>query len=261
MSSMGGAVRDNRNERTPMSRNPLRVLLLIVAFAALLVVAGCGNSGGDKAQKGGGETGAKQGQKKGGTLNVLQNSDFDNIDPGIAYYNVSYMWLTAAHKTLYQYEPGETQKPTPDLADGDPMISTDKKTVTVKLKKGQRFSPPVNREIQAKDIKYAMERGFTKQVATGYIGSYFGDIVGPPKAPGNYKPIAGIQTPDPYTIVFKLSKPTAAALASALVMTVTAPVPQEYAQKYDKKNPSQYGQYQVTSGPYMLQHDKSGKTT
>src|SRR3954452_17835171 len=157
MSSMGGAVRDNRNERTPMSRNPLRVLLRTAHFAALLVVAGCGNSGGEKAQKGGGETGAKQGQKKGGTLKVLSNSDFDNIDPGIAYYQFSYEYLTSAHKTLYQYEPGETQKPTPDLADGDPKISADKKTVTVKLKKGQKFSPPVNREIQAKDVKYAME--------------------------------------------------------------------------------------------------------
>src|SRR3954452_16441009 len=112
---MGGAVRDNRNERTSMSGNPFRVLLLVVAFGALLVAAGCGNTGGDKAQKGGGETGAKQGQRKGGTLRVLSTSDFDNIDPGIAYYQFSYLYLTAAHKTLSQYQPDEVDTPTPDL--------------------------------------------------------------------------------------------------------------------------------------------------
>jgi ABC-type transport system substrate-binding protein len=38
-------------------------------------------------------------------------------------------------------------KPVPDLAAGAPNISADAKTVTVMLKRGVHFSPPVNREV------------------------------------------------------------------------------------------------------------------
>ena len=48
-------------------------------------------------------------------------------------------------------------------------------------------------------------------------------------------------------------------MAAALVMPITIPVPQEYAAKYDKKNPSTYDQYTVFTGPYMVRNDKSGK--
>ena len=43
--------------------------------------------------------------------------------------------------------------PIPFLADGEPEVSEDQKTITVKIKKGWKFGPPVNREITTKDIK------------------------------------------------------------------------------------------------------------
>ena len=51
------------------------------------------------------------------------------------------------------------------------------------LKKGVKFAPPVNREIQAKDIKYAFERAFTKNVPNQYT-TYFNFIEGAPEKPG-----------------------------------------------------------------------------
>ncbi len=42
-------------------------------------------------------------------------------------------------------------------------------------------------------------------------------------------------------------------------MPLTAPVPEEYARKFDKKNPSTYGANQVATGPYMIENDASGK--
>ena len=66
----------------------------------------------------------------------------------------------------------------PDLADGEPEISTDNKTITVKIKKGIKFAPPVNREVKTTDIKYAIERAFSKKVPSGYAGAYFSTIVG-----------------------------------------------------------------------------------
>jgi peptide/nickel transport system substrate-binding protein len=41
----------------------------------------------------------------------------------------------------------------------------------------------------------------------------------------------------------------------------TAPVPKEYAAKFDKGKKSEYGPHLVTTGPYMVQNDASGKVT
>ena len=93
----------------------------------------------------------------------------------------------------------------PDLAEAMPEVSEDGKTVTVKIRKGVKFSPPVDREVTSKDVKYAMERMFFSTVATGY-SFYFEDIVG---AEAGAKPgtkIEGIETPDDQTIVFQLSQ-------------------------------------------------------
>src|SRR5215217_2238211 len=149
--------------------------------------------------------------------------------------------------------------PVPDLAEGDPQISKDNKTITVKLRSGVKFSPPVDREVTSKDVKYAFERAFTQNVPSGYATSYFGDIKGAPKAPGKFQAIPGIKTPDDQTLVIELTKPTAVTVAAALVMPITIPVPREYAEKYDKKNPSTYDQYTVFTGPYMVRNDESGK--
>ena len=67
-----------------------------------------------------------------------------------------------------------------------------------------KFSPPVDREVTSKDVKYAFERAFTANVPSGYATSYFGDIVGAPTTPGKFKDIPGIQTPDDRTLVIKL---------------------------------------------------------
>ena len=100
-----------------------------------------------------------------------------------------------------------------------------------------KYSPPVNREVTTKDIKYAFERAFTTNVPSGYATSYFGDIKGAPDGPGTFKDIPGIKTPDDQTIVFELDTPTAVTVAAALVMPITIPVPQEYAEKFDRKSP------------------------
>jgi peptide/nickel transport system substrate-binding protein len=122
------------------------------------------------------------------------------------------------------------------------------------------FSAPVKREVTSKDVKYAIERAFTANVANGYAGVYFKDIVGAPKEQGDYKEIPGIETPDKYTVVFKLERGTGAAVAGALVMPIAIPVPKEYAQKYDKTTPSTYGEeHAVYTGPYMVESDDQGK--
>jgi peptide/nickel transport system substrate-binding protein len=234
-------------------------LIAVLSF----VIAGCGGGGGSSNT--GASTAASNGVlaglqphagKRGGSVTLLSSTDVDYLDPGHTYYTVGYTVLYATQRPLYSVKPGEAN-PTPDLAAGPPQISPDEKTVTVKLRSGVRFSPPVNREVTSKDVKYAFERAFTANVANEY-GTYFADIVGAPKKPGSFKPISGIQTPDNHTLVIHLSRPSGVGVAAALVMPITVPVPEEYAKKFDEKNPSTYNTHVVFTGPYMVKNDAAG---
>jgi peptide/nickel transport system substrate-binding protein len=152
--------------------------------------------------------------------------------------------------------------PVPDLAEGPPEISDDGKTLTVKIRSGVKFAPPVNREVTSKDVKYALERGFLKTVNGPYVGAYMSDIEGV-KAyqDGKADEISGITTPDDLTIEFKMSRPRAAIVAGALALPASAPVPKEVAQKYDKIPGNKYGNNQAFTGPYMIKNDANGKLT
>jgi peptide/nickel transport system substrate-binding protein len=196
------------------------------------------------------------GGKRGGTLNVLQETDFEHLDPGIAYFSVDYAVVFATQRPLYSQKPNSTES-TPDMAASAPEISNGGKTVTVKLKEGVKFSPPVNREVTSEDVAYAIERGANADVANPYIQSYFKSVEGMPTATGG--PIKGIETPNKHEIVFHLSEPKGQIVADSLVLPLTAAVPKEYAQKFDKNKPSNYANYQVATGPYMLKNDASGK--
>jgi peptide/nickel transport system substrate-binding protein len=230
-----------------------------LAFAlAGAVLAGCGG-GSDSEQAADSRTPLEG--KEGGKLTMLWTDDVDNIDPGITYYQMGYMVSYATQRPLYSWKPDDGETPVPDLAESEPQISEDGKTVTVKIRDGVRFSPPVDREVSADDVKYAIERGFFNTVNNGYAGAYFGDVVGarPGAKPGTE--IRGIRTPDDHTIVFELSRGSGGVLAGALALPLSAPVPEEYAAKFDKENPSLYGQNQVATGPYMIASDASGKAT
>ena len=92
-------------------------------------------------------------------------------------------------------------------------VVDDGKTLTVRIRRGVRFGPPVNREVTSRDVKYAIERGFNPNVANPYASTYYGDVVGADRADGG--PIAGIETPDDHTLVFRLTSPTASLLAQS----------------------------------------------
>src|SRR3954469_18750170 len=190
--------------------------------AAALVAVGCGSDSG-----GGGETtgGVKVGQgKPGGAVTFLAAGDVDYLDPGQTYYTFGYLVHYAVNRTLYSFKPDDSIHPVPDLAAGQPKISSDNKTITIKLKRGVRYPPPINREVKAQDIKYGIERAFTSNVPSGYATSYFAEIEGAPQQPvkiSALKPFPGIQTPDDHTLVLQLTKPVAPRVAAALIMPIT----------------------------------------
>jgi peptide/nickel transport system substrate-binding protein len=248
----------------------MRSIKTVAALAVLsllgLIVAGCGSSGSKIAGNGLNALSSSgfgspltqplTGGKRGGRLEVLQEIDFEHLDPGLTYFSVDYEVVFATQRPLYVNKPNTYTEAVPDLASGQPQISADNKTVTVHLKEGIHYSPPVNREVTSEDVAYGIERGANPNIANPYIGAYFKAIEGEPTAKGG--PMKGIVTPDKHTIVFHLSEPKAQLLVDAMVMPLTMAVPKEYAEKFDKHKPSDYNVHQVTTGPYMYKNDSSG---
>lgn len=217
-------------------------------LCALLALVACG----DDARR---EEGAG-----GGTLTMLVGSDVDYLDPGHTAFSQGIQLAAATQRPLYSYKPDDLSALMPDMAAATPVVSRDGRTVTVRLRSGVRFSPPVGREVTSRDVAYALERSFSVNVGGTYT-SYYGDLVGVPSKPTKgVRPVRGITTPDAHTIVFRLRRPTSASFIGALTMPASAPVPKEYAGPFDAHSPSTYNEHVVATGPYMVRNDAKGNT-
>jgi peptide/nickel transport system substrate-binding protein len=260
----------------------LRWLLVLGVLAAVaLTISACGGDDEDgDSEAAAGETGipeeftaptaAPEGAAEGGELTVIATDDVDYMDPGAAYYQFTYMVTSAGHRTLMGWQPDDVEQPTPDLSDGEPEISEDGQTITFTIRDGVMFSPPVDREVTAADVEYAIERGLLPGVANGYLPVYLADVVGIADAEkevadnptGGAPDIEGVTAEDDTTLVIELERPTATAVVQALSLPISAPVPEEYAKEFDAKNPSTYGQYVAFTGPYMVENDpQTGELT
>ncbi|MFL5840387.1 MAG: ABC transporter substrate-binding protein [Thermoleophilaceae bacterium] len=254
----------------------MRILRLIPVVAALgvaaLTLAACGggnnNNTGATSAGGGAPAGqfhganiaVKQGQKKGGTLNLVTAEGWEHLDPGESYFQIDYLVVYATQRPLYLYPPDNGAKEIPDLADGMPQISADGKTVTIKIKPNVKWSPPLNRTVTSDDVKYAFERQFNPNVPSGYATSYY-PIVGSDKSKGG--PLKGIETPDKTTIVFHLTKNFGGTFVQSLTLPGSAAVPREVAGPMDKKNPTVYDSdptKQAFDGPYTIQSYNAGRS-
>jgi len=245
-------------------RTILPALLALAAGGAALALAACGSSS-SSANTGlntpqGVLTPANEPQSgghRGGTLTVLNHTDFEHIDPGTSYFSNDYEAMYATQRPLYSYKPNNVTTPTPDMAESDPQISSDGKNITIHIRHGVHFSPPVNREVTSADVAYALERAANPNVANPYYLGYLGAVEGVPKANGG--PVPGIRTPNKYTLELHLTEPKAQLVAASLVLPYSAAVPADYAKRFDAQKPSEYGNYQVATGPYMFKANAEGK--
>ena len=114
-------------------RLPIAGLLLCV-----LLLAACGKETSQERPAG----------KDGGTLTMLAASDVDFLDPGHIYYSLGIQVALATQRPLYGFRPGDLSQQVPDLASGPPAVSPDGRTITVHIRRGVRFSPPVGREVE-----------------------------------------------------------------------------------------------------------------
>lgn len=145
--------------------------------------------------------------KKGGTLELLKNSDCDYWDPQRTYYGHCWNLQRFISRGLVTYapKPGKASL-VADLATEVPT-SADGKTWTYKLRDGIKFEDGT--PITSKDVKYGIQRVFATDVINGGPTYVVDELLGGDKYKGPYKDKAGlasIETPDDKTITFKLKR-------------------------------------------------------
>lgn len=244
------------------NRTTRRTAAACVATAVSLVLGACGSDSGTQPnQSGGGGGGAVEfnaastrvvnpSDAKGGVLKFAVSDDFDSTDPNDTYYAFGMNFTRLYSRTLVTFasKPGiDGTKPAPDLAEALGQPSDGNKTWTYKLKKGIKFED--GSEVKAKDIKYAVARTFDRGVL--HSGpSYYKTLLAADGYQGPFKDtnldnFKGVETPDDYTIVFKLKDPFSEFNELIMFSGQTAPVPQA------KDKGEQYKLHPVSSGPYM----------
>ena len=223
---------------------PVAAVLAIAALATVLVSSAAGRSEAQVA--------------KGGTYRVGWESSFgwtNSFDPTGEYLANAFAIntnLLLRGLIGYNHVGGPAgAKIVPDLATKVPKPTNGGRRYTFTIKNGVRFGPPVNRQIVAADVKYAVERMARPKNGAQY-GFYFTVIKGyNAYAAGKTKSISGIRTPNARTVVFDLTAPTGDFLMR-LGMPAAYPMPQEVAKCFEGK-PGAYGRYVIASGPYMIE--------
>jgi len=253
--------------------------LTLIAAVCAVTVAACGSSGSSNTSKSASSGSSSSGsgssssgislaglantkpnpsaQHMGGTLNVISAEGWEHLDPGASYFQIDYLVVYATQTPLYTFTP-TSDKPTPLLASGAPVVSDGGKTVTVHIKSGWKFSN--GGTVTSKDVEWAFMRMFNSNVQNGYAAGYF-PIVGANPAATSDKPISGISTPNATTIVFHLTKPFGPTMVDALTLPGTSAIPYGSTAKADKSSPSTWDSdptTQVFTGPYMIKSYKAG---
>jgi len=153
----------------------------------------------------------------------LSSSDITSLDPQQGTDLYSTRVTSAIFEALYQFEYLSTgSKVIPNTADAMPVIADGGKTWTVRMKKGILFSAdPVfkgkPRELVAGDYVYSIKRSIDPNLRGGGDPALTDLIVGArpivdaARRPGgkfDYDArIEGLQAPDPYTVVVRLTQP------------------------------------------------------
>ena len=206
----------------------------------------------------------------------MTQPSYQGFDPQVSYTSPQWEVLRCCLlRTLMTYRglPGsEGTKLYPDLAAAPPSVSSDGLTWTFRLKRGIHYAPPLEDvEIKAQDIVRALLRSGSPDVPFN-AGVYYLTLVEgfDEYAAGEAESIAGVSTPDDYTLQIRETRPDAS-IVHLFAMAFSAPIPPqpgdpeatfgvaeghpfEVDDSYEQA-PTKigYGPFLVASGPYMIE--------
>ena len=201
-------------------------------------------------------------QPQGKILRVTFQAAETGFDPVRTHDYYSGTVLEAIYDTLLTYDYlARPAKLVPNAAVALPEISADGRTYTLRLRKGIYFTDdPVfkgaRRELVAQDFAYSIRRFFDPKNRSPYGFLFTGKIVGMDDiaarakagAPLDYDtPVAGLQTPDRYTLVIRLKEPDRN-FSHVLAFAVTGAVAREVIEAYGEESPA----HPVGTGPFYL---------
>ncbi|HSE74721.1 MAG TPA: ABC transporter substrate-binding protein [Dongiaceae bacterium] len=189
--------------------------------------------------------------KQGGQMTVTFKDDLITLDPAIGYDWKNWSVIKSVFDGLMDYKPGTTEL-VPDLAESF-TVSDDGLTYTFKLRHGVKFHN--GREMTAADVKYSLERTCnpaTQSPGAGYYGSLkgFDDFQA-----GKAKELAGVQTPDDYTVKIELSRPDAT-LLHLMALNFSFVVPKEVVEAEGQD----FGHKPVGTGAFKVTEWTSGQS-
>ncbi|MEE6257028.1 ABC transporter substrate-binding protein [Plantactinospora sonchi] len=193
------------------------------------------------------------GAQRGGTLRVIQEEDFEHLDPQRTYtfFGMSIQQMFLRTLTVFREDGNGKVLLVGDLAtDAGKDVNKDCKTWEYTLKEGVKFEDGT--PIRAADVAYGIARSFEETIDGGptYIQEWLADN---PTYNTNYKgpytsgadTVPGLTVKDDRTLVFNFAKPHCD-LPFALSLPTSVPVPKAQDTKTD------YDRRPVSSGPYKI---------
>jgi peptide/nickel transport system substrate-binding protein len=226
-----------------MTRRTRLTGLTAIAVAIALGATACGGSS---------STTGSGSPTKGGTLTILDDADFNHVDPQRTYTTEGSSMDYEFVRTLTGWdETGSQPKLVGDLATGTGTPSKGDTVWTFHLRHGVKWQDGT--EVTAPDVKYGVERFFSPDINGGppYASQW---LVGGSSYKGPYKgqQLSSIQTPDKYTVVFHLNQPVAD-FNQTTTMTGWSAVPKAH------DTGSTYDLHVWSDGPYMIKSYSHGK--
>jgi oligopeptide transport system substrate-binding protein len=183
-------------------------------------------------------------------LNLASISDVPTLDPAAGYDVESWMFEQMIFDTLVRYSDAGVDL-VPDLATAW-QSSPDATTFTFHLRRDAHFTD--GHSVTSADFKYAIERVLDPATRSKGI-EYYRAIAGAADFIAHRtKAVAGIETPDPWTIVFHLAAPDPIFLHK-LAMPFASAVPRELVEKWGED----FSRHVVGSGPFVLKEWVGGQ--
>jgi peptide/nickel transport system substrate-binding protein len=204
----------------------------LTAIGAVILMAGCGSSGGSGGSSGG-TGGSASGPVHGGNLTFAAVQDAQSMNATTVFDNNSIWIFEQIFQTLYTVT-NDGKTVIPQLATSY-KVSADKKTYTFTLRQGVKFS--TGKPMTSADVKFSLDQNTKASQGWGFINTA----------------IKSVSAPSPDTVAVHLKYPWAPLLAD-LSIFANGIVPANYGGETE----AQFYTHPVGTGPFKWDYWHKG---